>query len=69
MVAGEMVMTDGALTRVDEAAIHEEAQEIVARLYAGLPDRMRKFEALRPLMQKLERAANGADLAFNRYCC
>ncbi len=69
MVAGEMVMIDGTLTRIDEAAIHAEAQEIVLRLYDGLPERMAKFEDLRPLMQKLERAVNGTALHFNRYCC
>lgn len=69
LVDGVVVLDEGRITLVDEAAIHAEAQEIVARLYATLPERMRRFEALRPLMQTLERTVNAADLHFTRYCC
>jgi 5-methylthioadenosine/S-adenosylhomocysteine deaminase len=68
-VAGRRVLEGGRITGVDEAAIHAETQEIVQRLYAGLPERMRRFEAIRPLMQKLERTVNAAALNFTRYCC
>lgn len=68
-VAGRKVLDERRITLVDEAAIHEEAQEIVQRLYADLPERMRRFEEVRPLMQKLERTVNAAALNFTRYCC
>jgi cytosine/adenosine deaminase-related metal-dependent hydrolase len=69
LVAGRAVMKDRVITLVNEAAIHVEAQATVERLYAGLPERMAKFEAVRPLMQTLERTVNRADLHFTRYCC
>jgi 5-methylthioadenosine/S-adenosylhomocysteine deaminase len=69
LVGGEMVLDNGRMVKVDEEAIHQEAQEIIARIYEGLPDRMRKFETLRPLMQKLERTVNATALNFTRYCC
>lgn len=37
MVAGEIVLDKRRLIRIDKAAIHAEAQEIVLRLYEGLP--------------------------------
>jgi 5-methylthioadenosine/S-adenosylhomocysteine deaminase len=69
IVAGRLVVDGGRLTTVDETALHEEAQEIISRIYEGLPDRMRKFEALRPMMQTLERTVNATALHFSRYCC
>lgn len=69
LVDGVVVMEEGRLTLIDEAEVHREAQEIVSRLYEGLPDRMAKFETLRPLMQMLERKVNAAELHFTRYCC
>ncbi len=69
VVAGRLVVENGRLTTVDEAALHEEAQEIISRIYEGLPDRMRKFENLRPMMEKLERSVNATALHFSRYCC
>lgn len=68
VVGGEVVMREGAITRIDEAAIHAEAQEIVSRLYAHLPDRMRRFEEVRPMFQELERRVNRTELHFARFC-
>ena len=69
LVAGRVVLEDGRITLVDEAAIHAEAQEIVERLHSTLPARMEKFEKMRPLMQTLERTVNRTALHFSRYCC
>lgn len=68
MVAGEIVLSDGRIHGIDEAAIHAEAQDILSRLYAGLPDRMRKFEEVRPLFRELERRVHRTELAFTRFC-
>jgi 5-methylthioadenosine/S-adenosylhomocysteine deaminase len=68
LVAGEVVLSDGRIHGIDEAAIHAEAQEILDRLYAGLPERMRKFEEVRPLFRELERRVHRAELAFSRFC-
>jgi 5-methylthioadenosine/S-adenosylhomocysteine deaminase len=68
LVGGEIVLRDGALTRIDEAAVHGEAQQIVARLYAGLPERMRRFEEVRGDFQELERRVNRTELHFARFC-
>jgi cytosine/adenosine deaminase-related metal-dependent hydrolase len=71
LVGGEIVLHDvhdGKFTRIDEAAVHAEAQDIVSRLYAGLPERMRKFEEVRGDFQKLEQSVNRIDLHFARFC-
>ena len=52
----------------NEAAIHAEAQEIVGRIYAGLPERMKKFEDVRPMFDELERRVHAAPLHFARFC-
>jgi hypothetical protein len=30
---------------------------------------MKRFEQLRPMMEKLERSVNATALNFSRYCC
>jgi 5-methylthioadenosine/S-adenosylhomocysteine deaminase len=68
IIGGEVVLENGRFTSIDEAAIHHEAQEIVNRLYAGLPERMARFEAVRPLFRELERKVYETKLPFTRYC-
>lgn len=68
MIAGEIVFADGRIVTIDERAIHAEAQEIVSRLYSGLPARMRRFEEVRPLFRELERRVHHAELHFARFC-
>ncbi len=68
IIDGEIVYRDGRFLRIDAAAIHDEAEEIVRRVYAGLPDRMKRFEEVRPLFRELERSVNRAELHFSRYC-
>jgi 5-methylthioadenosine/S-adenosylhomocysteine deaminase len=68
VVAGRVVLDEGRLTGVDEAGLHREAQEIVARLYAGLPERMARFEKVAPIFRDLERTVWGTRLNFTRYC-
>jgi 5-methylthioadenosine/S-adenosylhomocysteine deaminase len=69
VVGGEVVLEQGRLTRVDEAALHAEAQEIVTRLYAGLPERMRRIEPLRPLFRNLESTVRRRAMHFTRCDC
>ena len=68
IVAGEILMLEGKIATIDEAAIHAEAQEIVGRIYAGLPERMKKFEDVRPMFDELERRVHAAPLHFARFC-
>ncbi len=68
LINGDVVMADGRLTRIDEAAIHAEAQEILTRIYRGMPERERRFFELYPMFRDLERAVFRAKLPFSRYC-
>lgn len=68
VVAGEIVLQNGKITRIDEAAIHAEAQEIVSRLHAGLPERMRRAAQFQPLFRELERRVSKTELNFSRFC-
>jgi 5-methylthioadenosine/S-adenosylhomocysteine deaminase len=68
IIGGDVVLENGRFTAIDEAEIHREAQDIVSRLYAGLPDRMARFEAVRPLFRKLEQQVYRTPLSFTRYC-
>lgn len=69
IVGGELVLDRGRFTQIDEAALHAEAQEIVNRLYAGLPERMARFEKMRPDFRNLEAAVHATRLHFSRACC
>jgi hypothetical protein len=62
------VLQNGRITRIDEAAIHAEAQEIVSRLHAGLPGRMRRAAEFQPLFRELERRVSKTELSFSRFC-
>lgn len=68
VIAGEIVFSNGRIHGIDEPAIHAEAQDIISRLYAGLPNRMRKFEEVRPLFRELERRVHRTELDFTRFC-
>lgn len=68
MIGGEIVFENGRFTRIDEAAIHAEAQEILTRAYSAMPERMRRFEEMYPIYRDIERAVAAAHLPFNRYC-
>ncbi len=68
IIGGDVVLENGRFRSIDEAEIHREAQEIVNRLYAGLPERMVRFEAVRPLFRELERQVHRTPLHFTRYC-
>lgn len=68
VIGGDVVFADGRFTRIDEAAIHAEAQDILTRVYSGMPERERKFAEMYPIYRDLERAVAAAHLPFNRYC-
>lgn len=66
-VGGRRVVEDGQVLGVDEAAIRAEGREIRQRLWAGLPERLRRFEEMRPALMELERAVESLPLPFDRY--
>jgi 5-methylthioadenosine/S-adenosylhomocysteine deaminase len=68
LIGGEVVLENGRFRTIDEIALHREAQDIVSRLYAGLPERMTRFEKVRPLFRELERQVHRTALHFTRYC-
>ncbi|MDR3474949.1 MAG: amidohydrolase [Devosia sp.] len=67
MVAGEIVMRDGRLTKVDEAAMLAEIREAAPPLlaeHAGVEVRNRVFE---PYFAEIHRRASLVDIGLNRY--
>ena len=67
MVAGEIVVRDGRLTRIDEAAVRAELRERVPPYLAGhsaLEARNRVFE---PYFAEVHRRASLVDVGLNRY--
>jgi 5-methylthioadenosine/S-adenosylhomocysteine deaminase len=68
VIGGEIVFTGGRFTRIDEDAIHAEAQEILTRVYSGMPERERRFAEMYPIYRDLERAVAEAPLPFTRFC-
>jgi 5-methylthioadenosine/S-adenosylhomocysteine deaminase len=68
IIGGDLVLDNGRFVSINEAELHREAQEIVKRLYAGLPERMARFEAVRALFRELERKVHRQALHFTRYC-
>lgn len=66
-VAGRLVVDHGTVVGIDEAAIRAEAREIRDRLWAGLPDRLRRFEEALPGLVELEQAVDAMRLDFDRY--
>lgn len=66
-VDGEAVMVDRAITTIDERAILAEAREIAQRVWTTLPDRLARFEQLRPMLESIE-AASGRGFAGGCQC-
>ncbi|WP_283138313.1 amidohydrolase family protein [Rhizohabitans arisaemae] len=56
-VDGLPVLLDRRVTTVDEAAIRAEARELTTRIWSSLPDRLARFEELRPMLERIEAAA------------
>jgi cytosine/adenosine deaminase-related metal-dependent hydrolase len=68
IVGGEVVLDHGRFVSINEKALRVEAQEIISRVYAGLPERMARFESVRPLFRELEAKVYRTALGFTRYC-
>ena len=58
-VDGRPILLGGAVTTVDEDALRAEAQEIAARIWSTLPERLGKFEEWRPVLEQIEAAVGG----------
>lgn len=68
LVDGEVVVRDGRVVSVDEAAVRAEAQTLADRIWATLPDRAARFEELRPMLERLEREVRSYPVGFSRFC-
>ena len=68
IIGGEIVFANGRFTRINEDAIHAEAQEILSRVYSGMAERERRFAEMYPVYRDIERAVTAAQLPFTRYC-
>ncbi|WP_116997370.1 amidohydrolase family protein [Desertimonas flava] len=66
-VDGRRLVAGRQLVGVDEAAIRDEAREVRERLWAGLPERLQRFEERRPFLESLEASLAGIELDFARY--
>jgi len=69
LVEGRVVVQDGRIITVDTQALHQEAQEVVDRICSTLPERLRRFEELRPMLDRLEASVGQLPLEFTRTCC
>ena len=54
LVDGTPVVRDGKVTTVDVDALLDEAAALAARIWEGLPERMKNYEQTAPLLQRLE---------------
>lgn len=68
VVAGEVLLRNKVITSVDERALRAEARQIIDRLWAGLPERLARFDELAPMLRKLEAAVGAVPLKF-ALCC
>ena len=69
IVDGDVVVRDGVVQTIDVAAVQEAATEVVARIWATLPDRLERFAELAPTLSRLEKAVSEFQLDFRRSCC
>ncbi|MET2828282.1 amidohydrolase family protein [Mesorhizobium shangrilense] len=67
MVAGEIVMRDGRLTTVDEAAIFAEVRETVPALLTEHAELERLNRVFDPFFAEIHRRASEEDVGLNRY--
>jgi 5-methylthioadenosine/S-adenosylhomocysteine deaminase len=68
LVGGKVVVRAGRIATVDTNSLLGEAQELATRIWAGLPDRLQRFEKIRPVLEDLERSVGQIPLAFARSC-
>lgn len=59
-IDGRPVMVDRSMTTVDEDTILAEARELAHRVWTTLPDRLARFETLRPMLEQIEAASGQA---------
>ncbi|HEX4507867.1 MAG TPA: amidohydrolase family protein [Alphaproteobacteria bacterium] len=67
MVAGKVVVEDGRVTTVDEAALKAEAREHARRFAGNQSEVDRAAEALSPYYRKMYLRAAGRDVGMNRW--
>jgi 5-methylthioadenosine/S-adenosylhomocysteine deaminase len=67
MVEGEIVVEDGRLTRVDEAAILAEIREAMPAFLAEHTENEARNQVFHTAMAAIHRRATGRDIGMNRY--
>ena len=67
MVDGEVVFEQGALTRIDERGVLEEARDLFRRRYPDIQRVRREAADLLPYYQAVVKKAATADLGMNRW--
>ncbi|MBM4364387.1 MAG: amidohydrolase family protein [Deltaproteobacteria bacterium] len=67
VVDGAVVYEGGRVLGVDAKAIRGEAQALVDRIWATLPDREARFGQARPPLERLERAVRDLAIGFSRF--
>jgi 5-methylthioadenosine/S-adenosylhomocysteine deaminase len=67
MVDGEVVLRDGRLTRIDEAAVLAEIREAVPRYLAEHAEVEERNRVLEPFFAEIHRRATLAEIGLNRY--
>jgi 5-methylthioadenosine/S-adenosylhomocysteine deaminase len=66
IIDGDVVLRNGEFTVLDEAAILGEGQALADRIWAGLPERLSRFEAVQGDLDRLEQAVADLDVGFER---
>jgi cytosine/adenosine deaminase-related metal-dependent hydrolase len=66
MVAGRIVCADGRLTRIDEAALMDEAREVFTARSTDLAAAAEQMAPLRPYYERMYRRAMDTDIGMNR---
>jgi 5-methylthioadenosine/S-adenosylhomocysteine deaminase len=66
IVDGDVILEDGEFTVLDEAGILGEAQALADRIWAGLPERQERFNAVKADLDTLEQAVARLDVGFER---
>ena len=66
IVDGDVLLEGGEFTVIDERAILDEAQALADRIWAGLPERRRRFAAVKGDLDRIEQAVAALDVGFER---
>lgn len=66
IVHGRPVLERGRVVGLDETALWTEAQQVVDRLFASLPERLHRLALVQPTLERLEQAVRELPLPIER---